>query len=100
MFAVVALGSAYAPRGTRCSALFGRKCVSSIRANPSDGPGERWLVFCDLDGVLCDFDEGVRARFGGQGIPARLRATIKIQTPPPILPAVYNFPCWFFLFFF
>lgn len=54
---------------TSLDGFFPSKTVStSTTIAPKGSKQRRYKVYCDLDGVLCDFDAGVRKIFNGRGI--------------------------------
>lgn len=49
--------------------LSSKKSISSYTADKKSAKAnQKYKVYCDLDGVLCDFDSGVRKIFKGKGM--------------------------------
>jgi len=57
-------------------------------------PGTRWQVFCDLDGVLADFDRGVVERTGNKPGDFRRRRKMWRRLAPPRTPDFFSTLPW------
>jgi len=85
----------FSPCTAKRGACSTSRSESSLRSVVSElKPGTRWQVFCDLDGVLADFDRGVVERTGVKPTDFRRRRKMWRRLAPPCTQDFFSTLPW------